>query len=114
MNFTRIVTLAFQFLIIYSLRAKKIDPLFSLSEAIIFQSTLKIFGSYNETKIYLQKSYEDFPKCVQDSLGITDPKVLQNEIAEAKPRGDVDEVFKKYVVSTLYFIRNVVIVRMQI
>lgn len=51
---------------------------------------------------------------MQDSLGITDPKVLQDEIAEAKPRGDVDEVFKKYVVSTLYFIRNVVIVRMQI
>ncbi|KAI5636372.1 hypothetical protein NE865_10875 [Phthorimaea operculella] len=42
---------------------------------------------------FIQKAYEKFPSCVKDSLGLQDPKVLQEEIEAAKPNGAVDEVF---------------------
>lgn len=35
---------------------------------------------------------------MQDSLGLTDPKLLQDEIDKAKTTGAVDEVFKRYVI----------------
>ncbi|KAJ2938251.1 hypothetical protein O0L34_g17593 [Tuta absoluta] len=47
-----------------------------------------------------QKAYEKFPTCVKDSLGLDDPKKLQEEIEAAKPNGAVDEVFKKYCQKT--------------
>lgn len=41
---------------------------------------------------------------MQESLGLKDPKVLQDEIEQAKPKGAVDEVFKKYVISFMNYL----------